>query len=116
MKRDRISSENLARQVASIYAFLSSIWIFSSDQILQFLVPNPQSLTLIQSIKGGAFVVITTTILYFFVRLGTRRLEKSEQRYRTLFFAHPQPMWVYDIKTLKFPNIFNTLGNSSIQS
>ncbi|CAD5918916.1 putative bifunctional diguanylate cyclase/phosphodiesterase [Planktothrix agardhii] len=102
MKRDRISSENLARQVASIYAFLSSIWIFSSDQILQFLVPNPQSLTLIQSIKGGAFVVITTTILYFFVRLGTRRLEKSEQRYRTLFFAHPQPMWVYDIKTLKF--------------
>lgn len=89
MKRDRISSENLARQVASIYAFLSSIWIFSSDQILQFLVPNPQSLTLIQSIKGGAFVVITTTILYFFVRLGTRRLEKSEQRYRTLFLPIP---------------------------
>lgn len=102
MRRDRFLSKNLALQLASIYAFLSSIWIFLSDQILQFLVPNSQSLTLIQSIKGGAFVVITSMILYYFVRLETRRLENSEQRYRTLFFAHPQPMWVYDLKSLKF--------------
>jgi diguanylate cyclase (GGDEF)-like protein/PAS domain S-box-containing protein len=102
VRRDRFLSKNLALQLASIYAFFSSIWIFSSDQILQFLVPNPQSLTLIQSIKGGAFVVITSIILYFLVRLGTRRLEKSEHRYRTLFFAHPQPMWVYDLKSLRF--------------
>ncbi len=102
MTRDRFLSKNLARQVASLYAFLSSIWILSSDQLLAFLAPNPQFLTLIQSVKGGVFVLITSALLYFFVRLGTRRLENSEQRYRTLFFAHPQPMWVYDLQNLKF--------------
>lgn len=102
MTRDRISSKNLALQLASIYAFLSSIWVFSSDQLLYFLVPNSQYLILIHSLKGGFFVVITTTILYFFMRLGIRRLENSEQRYRSLFSAHPQPMWIYDVKTLNF--------------
>ncbi|WRH68641.1 MAG: EAL domain-containing protein [Planktothrix sp. GU0601_MAG3] len=102
MRIDRILSKNLAFQVAGIYAFLGSIWIFSSDQLLQFVASNTQSLILIYNIKGGFFIVITTTILYFFVRLGTHRLENSEQRYRSLFSAHPQPMWVYDLKTLNF--------------
>ncbi|MGL4497946.1 MAG: putative bifunctional diguanylate cyclase/phosphodiesterase [Planktothrix sp.] len=102
MTLDRILSQNLALQLASIYAFISIIWVFSSDQLLYFLVPNSQFLNLIHSIKGGLFVAITSTLLYFLIRLGTRHLEKSEQRYRSLFSAHPQPMWVYDVKTLNF--------------
>ncbi|MBE9146520.1 putative bifunctional diguanylate cyclase/phosphodiesterase [Planktothrix mougeotii] len=102
MKRDRFLSKNLALQVASLYAFLGSIWIFLSDQLLAFFSPNPRFLTQIQTLKGVIFLLITSVLLYFFVSLGTRRLQDSEQRYRTLFFAHPQPMWVYDLKTLKF--------------
>lgn len=102
MTRDRILSKNLALQLASIYAFISSIWVFSSDQLLYFLVPNSQFLNLIHSIKGGLFIAVTSTLLYFLIRLGTHHLEKSEQRYRSLFSAHPQPMWVYDVKTLNF--------------
>jgi diguanylate cyclase (GGDEF)-like protein/PAS domain S-box-containing protein len=99
---DRILSKNLALELASIYAFLSSIWVFSSDKLLYFLVPNSQFLNLIHSIKGEFFIAITSTLLYFLIRLGTRHLEKSEQRYRSLFSAHPQPMWIYDVKTLNF--------------
>ena len=102
MTRDRILSKNLALKLASIYAFISSIWVFSSDQLLYFLVPNSQFLNLIHSIKGGLFIAVTSTLLYFLIRLGTHHLEKSEQRYRSLFSAHPQPMWVYDVKTLNF--------------
>lgn len=102
MTRDRILSKNLALKLASVYAFISSIWVLSSDQLLYFLVPNSQFLNLIHSIKGGLFIAITSTLLYFLIRLGTHHLEKSEQRYRSLFCAHPQPMWVYDLKTLNF--------------
>ncbi|SKB12332.1 PAS domain S-box/diguanylate cyclase (GGDEF) domain-containing protein (fragment) [Planktothrix sp. PCC 11201] len=102
MTRDRILSQNLALKLASVYAFISSIWVFSSDQLLYFLVPNSPFSTLIHSIKGGLFIAITSTLLYFLIRLGTHHLEKSEQRYRSLFCAHPQPMWVYDLKTLNF--------------
>ncbi len=31
-----------------------------------------------------------------------RTLRESEERYARLFFAHPQPMWVYDLHTLRF--------------
>ena len=31
-----------------------------------------------------------------------RRLRESEQNYRQLFDANPQPMWVYDLETLRF--------------
>jgi len=99
---DRILSKNLALELASIYAFLSSIWVFSSDQLLYFLAPNSQFLNLIHSIKGEFFIAITSTLLYFLIRLGTRHLEKSEHRYQSLFSAHPQPMWIYDVKTLNF--------------
>src|SRR5688572_4121004 len=30
------------------------------------------------------------------------KLQQSEQQYRLLFEANPQPMWVYDIESLKF--------------
>lgn len=102
MIRDHFLSKNLARQVATLYAFLGSVWILLSDQLLAFIIPSPQFLTWIQTLKGGIFLLITSLLLYFFVHLGTQQLEDSERRYRTLFFAHPQPMWVYDLKSLKF--------------
>jgi PAS domain S-box-containing protein len=33
---------------------------------------------------------------------GQKALEESEERYRTLFEVHPNPMWVVDAKTLSF--------------
>jgi PAS domain S-box-containing protein len=33
------------------------------------------------------------------------RLQQSEQQYRLLFDANPQPMWVYDVETLAFLNV-----------
>ncbi|MDY6856885.1 MAG: PAS domain S-box protein [Thermodesulfobacteriota bacterium] len=35
-------------------------------------------------------------------KLTEKVLKDSEARYRLLFESNPQPMWVYDIKTLKF--------------
>ena len=33
------------------------------------------------------------------------KLQQSEQQYRLLFEANPQPMWVYDVETLRFLNV-----------
>ncbi|HXI93223.1 MAG TPA: PAS domain S-box protein, partial [Blastocatellia bacterium] len=35
-------------------------------------------------------------------KLAEQALHESEQRYRLLFESNPQPMWVYDLKTLFF--------------
>ena len=36
------------------------------------------------------------------LRTAAVTLRKSEQRYRELFDSNPQPMWVYDLETLRF--------------
>lgn len=35
-------------------------------------------------------------------RIAKRELEEKEKRYRELFESNPHPMWIYDLKTLKF--------------
>ncbi len=38
-------------------------------------------------------------------KLAEKALEESEHRYKHLFQNHPNPMWVYDIATLKFVDV-----------
>jgi PAS domain S-box-containing protein len=66
-------------------------------------------LDVIQTYKGGAFVVLTTLLLFLLLRHGRRhedtlqaRIEGQAAQYRSLFDANPQPMWVYDLDTLAF--------------
>ncbi|MFA5011231.1 MAG: PAS domain S-box protein [Ignavibacteria bacterium] len=41
-------------------------------------------------------------------RVKLKAIEESEAKYRYLFKSNPQPMWVYDVDTLKFLEINNT--------
>src|SRR5690606_34852793 len=36
-----------------------------------------------------------------------RTLKESEKRYKDLFHLSPEPMWLYDVETLKFLDINN---------
>ena len=52
-------------------------------------------------IGGGAVVRGSVTDITE-RKLEEMRLRDSETRYRTLFEANPQPMWAYDLETLRF--------------
>lgn len=41
-------------------------------------------------------------------RVKLKAIEESEAKYRYLFKSNPQPMWVYDLDTLKFLEVNNT--------
>lgn len=46
---------------------------------------------------------VATMLRFHFDRVMTREaLQRSEQRYRLLFSNNPQPMWVFDLETLRF--------------
>ncbi|VXD23585.1 putative Diguanylate cyclase [Planktothrix serta PCC 8927] len=93
---------NPSHQIPLIYGIIGGLWIAFSDHLLALLANYPHSITLLQTVKGWFFILITSLLLYYLIRRETQRLQLSEKRYRDLFLSHPQPIWVYDLKTLKF--------------
>jgi PAS domain S-box-containing protein len=97
---------NYPLRIAVIYFLVAVLWIFLSDGLTQQLVPT-QYLTTVQSIKGFAFVLVTSLILFWVTHYSYRKIRINEQNYRKLFKESPQPMYVFDTKTLKFLAVNN---------
>jgi len=60
-----------------------------------------------RSLNDLAFVIIISIVLYVKISKQHRKLIKSEEEYRRLFESNPNPLWIYDEKTLKFVKVNN---------
>ncbi len=69
------SGGHLALTVSLIYAVTASLYILLSDRILAWLIPDPDLLSMIQSAKGLAFVLVTAAVLYLVLRRELRRYD-----------------------------------------
>jgi PAS domain S-box-containing protein len=79
------------------------LWILLSDRLSDWLFAGADFKTYssFQTLKGLFYVVATGVVLYFLIRSFYRELLSSETVYRSMFSQNPNPMWVYDPKTLK---------------
>ena len=89
-------------RVTLLYLFVASIWIISSDTVLEWFAPNMALYTRLQTYKGWGFVLITGSLLYLYLKPRTESLRKSqvslfeakeellqsEEDYRRLFEDH----------------------------
>jgi diguanylate cyclase (GGDEF)-like protein/PAS domain S-box-containing protein len=60
----RRSVDRGALRVCTVYAVLTSIWIYSSDALLGLMVRDAHRLAVLSTYKGLAFVVVSTALLY----------------------------------------------------
>jgi PAS domain S-box-containing protein len=92
---------NYPFRIAFIYFAMASVWIFTSDWVTEQLVSS-RYLTTVQSVKGFAFVIISSFVIFLVSRRYYSLTRKSERNYRKLFKENPHPMYVFDTETLKF--------------
>ncbi|HTL69228.1 MAG TPA: PAS domain S-box protein [Lacunisphaera sp.] len=71
------SSRRLAFKIAGLYAVFGAGWILLSDRILALLPVDAAQLTVLQSYKGVAFVVVTTFLLVAVLRRVISRWENE---------------------------------------
>ena len=97
LKLPRISTD---QRVALLYAAFGGLWIALSDRILATLARDVAALTIMQTYKGWAFVVISAALIYSLLRrdLALRNraentLRASERRYQTL--ANISPVGIF---------------------
>jgi PAS domain S-box-containing protein len=92
------------------FALVYAVGATAALTVLYLAVADSSDDPLWGAIVGLAtFVVLSTAVLYLLLRRHGRRLAASQtellaslSRYRELFEASPDPMWVYDLDTLSF--------------
>ncbi len=68
-----------ALRISGLYLLFAGLWILLSDRLLEWLVPDPSRLALLQTYKGWGFVLITALLLYLTLRVRLERLEKERK-------------------------------------
>ena len=78
-------------RTAAAYVLVSALWIWFSDRALVALVTGHAEITLLQSIKGWLFVLVTGAALYWMIGRDLRRLRAANE---TLVEGHQQALRV----------------------
>lgn len=78
-------------KIITLYAIVSSLWIFFSDSLLTLFISDLQTLSHVAMIKGWLFVVVTSILLFFLIKryviqinAFNAKLLESERRFREL--------------------------------
>ena len=86
-----------------LYALCAGAWIMISDTLLLVFVNDPATVQRWQTVKGWAFVVVTSLLLYVVLRWERRArqqvedaLRQSEARYRDLYHDAPYAYFAVD--------------------
>lgn len=96
----------MAKKITIAYIIIGCIWIVVGDFRLEEIALrnnlNATQVFYINIMKGLGYVLLTGLALYLYSNRSFNKLSKLEKQYRNLFEKNPNPMWVYDLKTLKF--------------
>lgn len=109
--KNQQKSKSLALRIALGYLFVGSLYILFSDQIVsEMLVKSEEaeSITVIQTIKGWLFIIVTASILYYLIHRHFLAMHRSQEdvqlqkdRYLSLFQNAPVPIWLVDFSNIR---------------
>lgn len=68
-----------ASKIASVYALVSAVWILFSDQLLAATATTVETITVMQMVKGWAFVLTTSVLIFFLMRQEMSRFFKADK-------------------------------------
>ncbi len=68
-----------AFRIAAAYAVFASLWIVTSDRIVEWLLSDPRQIAIVNTGKGMFFVALTSLLLYGLVRHFLRRAQRAAQ-------------------------------------
>ena len=84
---------NVALKVSLTYAAIAALWILFSDRAASLFSADMAELTIINTFKGWAFVVVTALLLYLQLRFFIRRIISARH---SLFTAHRELEAAYE--------------------
>lgn len=78
---DKLRPRTLAARIALGYALISLTYVLVSDRVVSWLTQDVETLVLINSTKGTAFVAVTSVFLYLMVLSSLQRTARIFEKY-----------------------------------
>lgn len=66
-------------QITLIYLLIGIVWILFSDNLAYYLSPDEAAFMMVNTYKGLIYVLVTSVILYLFIRHLLKKVEQSER-------------------------------------
>ncbi|WP_417325380.1 ATP-binding protein [Halarcobacter sp.] len=85
-----------ALKICLVYFTFSFLWIYFSDNLLLYLNLSKETLTFIQTIKGLAFIVITTLLLYILIKNTLSKIEKIAEEKEKIINTIASPIIIFN--------------------
>lgn len=82
-------------------------WVIGNDPFITFL-SKILAFGIDDSIRvfiDFVFILLASVYLYYHISREQKKLNLSEKQYRSLFIGNPNPMWIYQIGSLKFVEV-----------
>ena len=91
------------------FLVIGILWALFSNPIITFFYRHlaPAQQDSYRSLNDLIFVLIISYVLYVKIKNQQRKLAKSEEEYRQLFESNPNPLWIYNEKSLRFVKVNN---------
>lgn len=90
-------------RIVAIYSLFGLAWIYGSDTLLGWLVPDPAMMVKIAVIKGSLFILCTATLLYFLIISFVKQLAAAEseqveslRNYEAIFNSTNEAILIHD--------------------
>ena len=75
-----IKNTSSAFKISIIYLIFSLLWIYFSDNAINFIFKDPEKLQFLQTIKGLFFVTISSILLYILTKQFFINLQKEKDK------------------------------------
>lgn len=102
-------------RIVAFYAIFGSLWIYTSDSVVELITRDPFVMTKIAMYKGLLFIVVTSSLLYFlisryvgYVSEKNRLLKISEERFQSIFHGISDAVFIHDAATGSIINVNRT--------
>jgi PAS domain S-box-containing protein len=76
-------------RIVLLYAGFAVLWILLSDRMVKLLFSDPATMMTVSSLKGLAFILITSVLLYATLNRYVQGLLASEQKFSNIFHMSP---------------------------
>ncbi|MBO6560109.1 MAG: HD domain-containing protein [Nisaea sp.] len=88
--------QDIALRIASIYCVAATIWILTSDTLVDFVFSGGAAHQ-VQSFKGIAFVLVTAAVLFWILKSAQKRELSLAKRLRSAIDASRDGLWQWNL-------------------